>query len=222
MPNPIVGLAGAGIVSGLLGARAAGKAADAQAGAARGATQAQLRMFNTVNSQQAPYRNAGKTALKDMVAGTAPGGYFSHQFNANDLNANLAPNYEFMRDQGLGAIRNQLSAQGGLLSGNTLKGINDYAMNYAGNAYQQAFQNYTANQTNIFNRLSNIAGLGQTANQATGNAAIQTGTNIGNNMIGAGQAQASGIVGANNALTGGLNSAMGWYALPDIMKMSAG
>ena len=124
-----------------------------------------------------------------------------------------------MRDQGLGAVRNQLNASGGLVSGNTLKGINDYAMNYAGNAYQNAFSNYTANQSNIFNRLSSIAGLGQTANQGTANAGVQTAANIGNAQIGAGQAQASGTVGAANAISGGANNALGWYALPQILNM---
>ena len=167
-----------------------------------------LAAYNTQQNASAPPAGG---------AGASPGGvadgYFTHQFNANDLNDNLAPNYAFMRDQGLGAVRNAGNLQTGLLSGNTLKGINDYAMNYAGNAYQQAYNNYTANQTNIFNRLSNIAGLGQTANQATGQAATATGQGIASSLQNAGAAQAAGAVGQANAWSGAANNALGWYTL---------
>jgi hypothetical protein len=155
-------------------------------------------------------QQSGGTGIND--------GFFTHQFNASDLNSNLAPNYQFMLDQGLGAVKNAGNLQTGLLSGNTLKGVNDYAQNYASNAYQNAFQNYTANQTNIFNRLSNIAGLGQTANQATGDAATKTGLGVAGTLQNAGTAQAGGIVGQANAVTGAANNALGWYTLSQIMN----
>jgi hypothetical protein len=182
-------------------------------------------MFNTVNAQQLPYRAAGYDALAQLRAGTGAGpaaggidvGQLTRPFSVADLKTNLAPNYQFQLDQGLGALKNQANLTGGLYSGNTLKGINDYAQNYAGNAYQQAFNNYTANQSNIFNRLASIAGLGQTATQSTGNAAITTGQNVGQAQVGAGAAQAAGQVGQANALSGGANNALGWYALSNIM-----
>ena len=149
-------------------------------------------------------------------------GQFTHQFNASDLNANLAPNYQFQLDQGLGAVRNAGNMQTGLLSGNTLKGINDYAQNYAGGAYQNAFQNYNANQTNIFNRLSAIAGLGQTANATTANTGATISGNAANSIMAGGAAQAAGTVGSANALTGGANNAMGWYTLSQINKNGGG
>lgn len=155
------------------------------------------------------------------VGGIDPG-YFTHQFNASDLNANLAPNYQFQLDQGLGALKNAGNLQSGLISGNTLKGINDYAQNFAGGAYQNAFNNYTANQSNIFNRLSNIAGLGQTSTANTGNAGTTLASNAGNSMIAQGTAQAGGTVGAANAITGGLNNAQGWYTLSQIMNKNGG
>jgi hypothetical protein len=175
-------------------------------------------MFNTQNAQNAPWRQAGQNALSQLMPGDVQGQpgttlapQFTHQFDANDLNTNLAPNYQFMLGQGLGATQNMMNQGGGLLSGNTLKGVNDYAQNYASNAYQQAFQNYTANQTNIFNRLSNIAGLGQTANQTTAGLAGSMSPGISSTITGAGQAKAAGQVGVANALTGGINNAAGWY-----------
>ena len=163
-------------------------------------------------------------------AGGAPGGsaaggdYGSllHTFNASDLNSNLAPNYQFQLEQGLGATQNMLNKSGGLISGNSLRGINDYAQGMAGNAYQQAFENYTTNQNNIYNRLSNIAGLGQTANQTSAQAGTSLGSGIANSMMNAGAASAGGQVGTANALAGGLNNAGTWYALSSLMKPQTG
>ncbi len=189
----------------LLGAYASNQASNQAANSASNATNAQLGMFNTTNTQNAPYRTAANTALSQMTDLTAPGGTFSHQFNNADLNANLAPNYAFQLGQGQGAVNNQMNLTGGVNSGNTLKAINDYTQNFAGNAYQNAFNNYNAQNSNIFNRLSTIAGLGSAANTTTGNAASNAGTSIGNAMIAGGQAQAAGTMGMGNAITNGTN-----------------
>jgi hypothetical protein len=190
-------------------------AADTQAAAANRASDTQLQMFNTVNAQGAPWRQAGANAL-GTISEMQP--QFTHSFDANDLKTNLAPNYDFQLQQGLGAIRNAGNMQTGLISGNTLRGINDYAQNFAGNAYQQAFNNYNAQQTNIFNRLSNIAGLGQTQNQTTAQAGTAAGQGIGAAQVGAGTAQAAGQVGVANALSGGINNAASWYAVNRFMN----
>ena len=282
-------MAGASVLSGLMGSDASSSAADAQSAAAQRAQDTQLQMFNTINGQQAPFRQAGYNALNAITQGfggtptrfngngqspgsagpaptaapaAAPGmswqmgqtpnsavgdisaqwlpnaagavqpatpgvggfggtdqagpggtdqtgftgigsGQFTHQFGAGDLNANLAPNYQFMLGQGLGATNNQASVGGGLVGGNALKGINDYAQNYAQNGYQQAYQNYNNNQTNIFNRLSNIAGLGQTSVGNTGTVGAGMAGNIGSAQMAGGAATAAGIMGSNNALSGG-------------------
>lgn len=225
-PTTALIAAGTQLVGGAIQADAAGRAADKQANAANNATQATLSMFNTQNSQQAPYRDAGNSALNTILYGQNIGrqfgdvgqGSFTHQFNANDLNANLAPNYEFMKQQGLGATTNFKNSAGGAFSGNTLKGITDYAENYASNAYQNAFSNYTANQTNIFNRLSAVAGFGQTANAQSGTLAGAVIPSVSASTQNSGAAQAGGIVGQANAITGGANSALGWYSLSNFMN----
>jgi len=202
------------LLGGGIGALAARSAANTQANASNNATAATLGMFNTINQQQAPWRQAGANAL-GTIGQMQP--YFNHQFDANDLKTNLAPNYDFMLKQGLGATSNAMNLQTGW-SGNTLKGINDYAQNYAGNAYQNAFNNYTANQSNIFNRLASIAGLGQQANTSTAQAGTSAAQTAAGSMQNAGAAQAAGTVGMSNALSGGINNAASWYALPQILN----
>lgn len=146
------------------------------------------------------------------------GGLFTHQFNAADLNANMAPNYAFVLDQGQRAAKNAGNLQTGLISGNTMKGLEDYTQGLAGNQYQQAFNNFTANQSNIFNRLATIAGFGTGANSVTANAGSNAAANIGSAQLAGGAAQAAGTVGQANALSGGLNNAASWYTLGNVMN----
>jgi hypothetical protein len=199
---------GGSLISGAMGSNAASNAADTQAAASNHAADIQKQMYDQTRTDQQPWRQAGATALGD-ISNMQP--QFTHQFNANDLTSNLAPNYDFMKKQGSDALTNSASVGGGLVGGNALKGLVDYNQKAAGSAYQQAFDNYNTNQTNIFNRLSNIAGLGQTANANTGNAGASYANGIGNAISNAGTAQAGGIVGSTNALTGGFNNALGMY-----------
>ncbi len=226
---PILGAAGS-VGSALIGAGAAKSAANQISNAANNATANQQATQAQITANNAPFLQTGTAALKDIGAGAGLDGYtpsansgitpgqFTHTFDANDLKTNLAPNYQFQLDQGLGAVKNAGNLQTGLLSGNTLKGINDYAQNFAGNSYQQAFNNYNAGQTNIFNRLSTIAGLGTTANQTTGQTSAQISGNVANTTVGAAQAAGSGTVGAANAIGSGVNNAVSWYALNNLLK----
>ena len=117
---------------------------------------------------------------------------------------------------------NQQNLTGGVNSGNTATALQNWAQNYAGNAYQNAFNNYQTQQSNIFNRLSNIAGLGGQANQIAANAGTTISGNVGNAIIGAGQAGAAGQMGVANALGGAAGNAAGYYALPGILQMMKG
>jgi hypothetical protein len=116
--------------------------------------------YNQYAQAQQPYQNLGSGAVAEIQK-EAP--YLTHQFNAADLQAGLAPNYDFMLQQGQGANRNLANVGGGLLSGNTLQGMQNYTQNYAGNAYQTAFDNYQKQRQNIYGNLSNAAGMGQTS-----------------------------------------------------------
>lgn len=216
-----VAIAGSTLVGGLIGSHAATSAASTQADAANHAADVQQHMYDTTRDDQAPWRAAGSTSLSDIMSRFQNGGSFAHEFNADDLKSNLAPNYQFMLGQGTEATAHMANQMGGL-GGNSLKAVNDYAQNYAGNAYQQAFQNYNTNQSNIFNRLASIAGLGQTAGSASTTGGPTYGANIGNAIQGAGNAGAAGIVGSANAISGALNNGSSWYAYMNMPRPGAG
>lgn len=156
----------------------------------------------------------GKLVLATNTTGGSVGGVgfgqFNHQFDAADLKNGLAPNYDFQLSQGLGAVNNQNSVTGGLVGGNALKGISDYTQNSAAGAYQQAFNNYNTNQTNIYNRLANIAGLGQTSNGQTSSLNTQLAGNAGSANLAGGAAAASGSIGMGNAISNGLVNGSMW------------
>ncbi len=115
-----------------------------------------------------------------------------------------SPGYDFRFDEGLRAVDRSAAARGQLMSGGQMREVQRYGQGLA----SSEFGNYA-------NRLSALAGIGQTATTAGGQfgaaAAGQVGTsaaNIGQSIMAGGTAQASGIVGANNALQQGFGGAV--------------
>lgn len=214
--SAVAGLLGAGMQS-----SAAKSAAQTQADAARAATEQQRQMFDIIQKQQQPYRQTGYSGLNiigSMLPGQQPQydeqgnligtqagtGYLTQQFGPEQLKSSLAPNYQFMLQQGLGATSQAMNPQGG--GSNIERARQRFAEDYASNAYQKAFENFQAQQTNIYNRLASVAGLGQASLGQSTPAATQMAGNIGQGMIGAGSALAGGQIGAANALAGGLQN----------------
>ena len=248
-------VAAATIGSSLIGADAASSAADAQSQAAANAQAQQLAMFNTQNNQLAPQRAVGYSglnAINSMLPGTSQtydaqgnptgtqtgSGYLTKQFDTYkpftnaDLNANLAPNYAFQLGQGQQALNAQNNATGGLVGGNSLKSMQDYSQNFAGNAYQNALNNYMSQQQttfnqnqaqrgNIYNTLAGIAGLGQAAQQTTAGLASNTTNAMGQLGVGSANAQAAGTIGSANAIGGGIQNLGNMNYLNNIMNSGA-
>ena len=161
--------------------------------------------YGLQEAQYSPYIQAGQqgaTALQKNLP------YLSSQFSNADLNSQLAPNYQFQLQQGLGQVQNQQNALGGLVGGNALQGLQNYAQNYAGNAYQNAFNNAQAQRTNIYNTLSGIAGVGNNALTGQSNLVSGLGTNTANISTGAAQQGAQlGLTAAQAAGAGTTNAA---------------
>jgi hypothetical protein len=211
----IMGVASIG--GALISGDAATNAAQTQADAAR-QQQANLLAAGQVASQQfTPYANYGTTALSNLASNNA---YFNNQFSNADLNSNLAPNYAFQLQQGTTGAAQQANATGGLVGGNAQQALNTFGQNYAGNAYQQAFNNYQAQRGNI--AAQNMAGANLGLSGATGsaNAQLGTATNIANLGIGAANATAAGQLGQAQAYSSGLSSLGNIAALNGMMSNS--
>jgi hypothetical protein len=81
----------------------------------------------------------------------------------------------------------------------------------ASQEYQNAYNRYQTNRTNLLNPLQSLAGAGQTSANTIGNAAAGYGSEGSNALGGAGTAQANAIQNAANARASGyLGSQQSW------------
>lgn len=202
-------VAAAIIGSAVVGGVAANSAAKKGAKAADNATQAQLDQQNQTRADMAPWREAGGVALGQLTAGTVNGGEFNRNFGMADFQAD--PGYQFRMSEGMRGIESSAAARGGLLNGGTLRALNRYNQDSASGEFQNAYNRFNNDQSQRFNRLSSLAGTGQTVNTQLGQLGAQTANNVGNNMMQAANARASGYVGAANAITGATGSYVNNY-----------
>lgn len=188
-------------------AKAAQNAAKTQANAAEKASQIQKDMFEQVRGDLNPYRTAGSNALAQLMGGMGQDGQFMKTYSGQDIYDD--PSYQFRVNQGNNAIQGSAAAQGGLLSGATLKALQNYGQESASQEYQNAYNRFNADQTNQYNRLSNLVGIGQNAAAQTGNAGTQTAQAIANNTMQGANSQAAGTIAAGNSVANGFGSLLG-------------
>lgn len=188
-------------------AEAAARAGAAQLEAARIASDTQLQMFEQTREDTAPWRETGAralTKLEDM---------FLNGKGMDDFQQ--TPGYQFRFDEGVRALDRSAASRGLLMSGGQQRELTRYGQGIASNE----FNTYA-------NRLSSLAGVGQstavqtgqmgaTAAQAAGQMGMQGAAGAGNAMMQAGTARASGYVGQANAYSAGLGNlagSLGMYA----------
>ena len=176
-------------------------AANTQANAALTQQSNLLAAGQKAAGQFTPYADYGATPLSSLAANNP---YFNKQFSAEDLKSNLAPNYEFMKNQGLGATSQNVNVGGGGSNANMAR--TKFAEDYASNAYQQAFNNFQAQRGNIAAIDLANSGLGLSGATGSANAQLGTATNIANLGIGSANAQAASQVAQGNIWGGAANS----------------
>lgn len=205
-PQTLVGL-GTQIGSALLGQNATNKAADAQTQATTAALAQQQAMYDQTRADQAPWRNAGAGAIGQLSSMTQPGGSLLKRFSKEDLTADPVYNsgLEFGLNEGIKGVNQRAMQGGGYDSGATLKALTKYANDYGTTKANESYNRYNTDQTNIYNRLAGVSGIGQAAN----NQVQSAGTNLVNNQTAlttdAGNARAAGIVGGANAWSNALS-----------------
>ena len=221
----LTGLGAAGLQSlaSLYGARQVGRAATNAANigvnAADRATALQQSQYDQTRADLAPYRTAGTNALAQLTAGTAPGGQFTKSFGMSDFEQD--PGYGFRMSEGLKALDRTAAARGGLLSGATLKGAQRYGQDLGSQEYQNAFNRYQTNRSNILNPLQSLAGVGQTSTNQGISAGQNFATNVGNLGMGAASNQAdAGLAAAraNQSAYGTIGNAFSNYLSPNPMN----
>jgi hypothetical protein len=187
---------GGSAVLGYMGASkqagAAQSAAAGQADAARYAAEQQRQMFDIINEQQKPYREAGYGALT-RIGELLPG--LTAPVSREEIMG--LPGYQFGIEQGTGAARQMMNVGGG--GSNVDRAAQKFAVDYTlGTAMPQVI----AQRQNIYNTLAGIAGIGQTGQTQINQAGMNAAGNIGQAAIGGATALGAGQVGAANAMAG--------------------
>ena len=213
------------IGSSLFGSNAASKAAREQAAAADRAAELQRQQFERQVELQEPFREAGlkgQNRLLELLGlsedKTAPGygKYATAEFGMDKFKAD--PGYAFRMSEGMKALERSAAARGGLLSGATLKGTQRYGQDLASQEYQNAFNRYQAERAGTLNPYQALSGTAQTSANTLTNAASNLGTQLGSNIIGAGNAAAAGQIGSANAIVGGVGQGINFYQNQQLMN----
>ena len=130
--------------------------------------------------------------LTEMPADSGSSGALNPTGNPYDITTD--PGYQFRLNEGMRALESSAAARGGLLSGGFGRKAIRYGQDYASNEF-----------SNIYNRISNIAGLGQVSAGQGGvfaqNAGSQMGAAAGQGAL----SSAYGQMGATNAWSNAFN-----------------
>lgn len=221
------------IVGGILGASAAGKAANAGVQGAQAAqalekqnqdaaVTAQQTALGNVTAAETPYQTVGSTGANALNK------YISQGFTAPDPNAVAStPEYQFALKQGTAAIDQNAAANGTLFTGNTGTALENYGQGLASQQYQQAYNNaLNTYQTNL-NAASQGTNYGLTSTGQLEGANLTTAGNTANIDMTAAQQQAQQINNAAAARASGyLGKAAGYgqaiggvvSAIPSVME----
>jgi hypothetical protein len=169
-------------VSGIAAGEAAKSAAQTQAASADAATQLQRDIYNKFMEMNKPYYEAGVNALGQITRGEVT----------------AEPGYGFRLGEGMKALERLQASRGNLLSGGAMKAGQRYAQDLASEEYGKSF-----------NRLANIAGIGQTAASQAGTAGQNYAGQAGELGMQGANALVSGRIGRTSAYTSGAQGAIG-------------
>jgi hypothetical protein len=161
------------VAGAVISSDSARKASNAQRDAANQANDTQLQMYNQTREDQTPYREAGYDALSQI-----------RQLLGSPEGITKQPGYQFGMDQGTRALNSGAAARGMTYSGAAGKALTRYGQDYAGTKLDQSY-----------NRLANIAGLGQVGSANN----MNYGNQVSQNQLGVGNARAGSSLYQGNA-----------------------
>jgi len=209
----LIGSAALGVFGANKQAKAATQASQTQYQATQDAAQQQRDMFNLLNEQQKPYRESGYQGL-NKINEMLP--FFTKEFTSEDLIKNLDPSYKFMLDQGIGATGQSMNVGGG--GSNVDLAKIKFAQDYAKTGAQQAYTNFSNQQSNIYNRLASVANIGQAGQTQSNTLGTNTTNALSQLGIGGASALGAGTVGAANAYAGGLGNIGNAFTLASLLS----
>lgn len=201
---PVAAIAGAAIVGAGASIYSAKKAAKAQTTAADQSVAEQRRQYDQTRADQTPWRTAGSAAIDKMAAVYGLNGMTAKNPDGTPAQYGgffASPDYQFRKDESIKAANAGLASRGLLNSGAAVRAKTALAGNLASSEFGD-----------WWNRLAGVAGVGQTATQATSNAGQNAANNISAAYQNAGNARASAYMNTGAAINNGLQNMAGLYA----------
>lgn len=205
----VVGSVATGVMSSKAQKKAANAAANAQIDASEKSVEEQRRQFDAVQKLLKPYADAGLSGLSGQQDLLGINGTKAQQAAINNIN-NSSEMQAYLQ-QGENAILQNASATGGLRGGNTQAALAQFRPQLLNQLINQRYQN-----------LAGMTALGQNAAAGTGNAGMQTASNISNLYQQSGAAQAGAALAqgqANANMWNGLTGAIGQVGGMKMMGM---
>jgi type II secretory pathway pseudopilin PulG len=184
---------GSSLLNGYLGSKAAGKASDQQLAAMREANALQKYMYDQQRNDNMPALQARNNGLS---------GYQNLLKDPSKITSD--PGYQFGLDQGTEAIGSQAAANGSYYSGATLKALNKYGQDYGHTKFDQSLDRY-----------GRLAGLGSSGAAMIGQAGQNYGNQVGQNLIGGGNARGAATLAQYGSWQNALNQYQGYRNYQD-------
>jgi hypothetical protein len=181
MPNPIVGLIGSSVASGVVQSNAQKRASATQAASAEAGIEEQRRQFDAVRELLAPFVTGGTSAFGQQLDLAGVNGADAQRAAMQAIEQ--GPEFAALTQQGENAILQNASATGGLRGGNVQGALAQFR--------PQILSGLIENQ---YTRLGGLASMGQSSAAGVGNAGMTTGTNVSNLLGQQGAARAGGTL----------------------------
>lgn len=180
------------------------QALAAQQGAVRDSNNVQRYMFDQQREDAQPWREAGAKALTGLQNSD-----YQRDFTAEDFKQD--PGYQFRMDEANKALERSSAARGGLTSGRFMKELMRQNQGMASDEYNNAYNRFNADRDRRFNRLSSIAGVGQTANSQIAQAGQNYANQYSQNIQGGANAEAARAVAQGGQLNQAIQSGAAAY-----------
>ena len=201
--------AGAAVVGSSKASSAANQAANTQAAAQGQAVAEHQRQFAEIQKLLKPYITAGKPNLTQLYIQAGPGALQGMQSLAGLRGAaeqqkaiqgiEQGAQFQELAKQGEQGILQNASATGGLRGGNVQAALSQFRPALLNQLIESQYGKLAGLTSLGSTSAENLLRIGQASAAGTAAAGQQSAQNIGNLMVGQGQAQAAGIIGSAQA-----------------------
>lgn len=156
----------------------------------------------------------------DTGTGDAAYGSLLKKFDTNDLNADVPYQlgYGYAQSQAATGINRLAAANGSLNSGAQLKALQDRGVQVANQYAGDAYNRFTTDQTNTYNKLAGASGAGQMAASTVDSAGTNAASGIANTTTSLGNARGASAIAQANSINSGVGSISNYYQQQNMLN----